>query len=75
MYFLVKKEIAHITKYQSLMENILEKFNYFKTWRKAKSDRANYSCKDTASALLVLRDKLKKMKIRKLSVLENESMY
>ncbi|GLV40243.1 hypothetical protein CBL_07161 [Carabus blaptoides fortunei] len=66
LYFLVKEEVAHTTKYKSLIENILDKLsNEFKIWREAHSDRSNYSSKKTASELLicigeVLRDEMKK---------------
>ncbi|KAF5279902.1 hypothetical protein FQA39_LY18200 [Lamprigera yunnana] len=72
---LVKGEIAHTTKYGSLIENILDNMNgEFETWRKALSDQSNYSSKETACELLecigeVLRDELKEtLKNKKFSI-------
>ncbi|KAF0756154.1 zinc finger protein 862-like, partial [Aphis craccivora] len=80
LYFLVKEEIAHTTKYGSLIESIFDKLNDdFKTWRKSQSDRSNYSSKDTACELLVcmgemLRNVLKKtLKNKKFSILADET--
>ncbi|BFZ04961.1 hypothetical protein BsWGS_08000 [Bradybaena similaris] len=80
LYFLVKEEVAHTTKYESLIESILDQLSDdFKTWRHALSDRSNYSSKDTASELLVcmgevLRGDLKKtLKNKKFSILADES--
>ncbi|KAF5305679.1 hypothetical protein FQA39_LY09168 [Lamprigera yunnana] len=50
---LLKEEITHTTKYGSLIENILDNMNgEFQIWRKALSDRSNYSSKETACELL-----------------------
>ncbi|KAJ8705417.1 hypothetical protein PYW08_012463 [Mythimna loreyi] len=75
LYFLVKEEIAHTTKYESLIESILDKTNgEFKAWR-----HALVSSKETACELLeclgeVLRGELKEtLKNKKFSVLADES--
>lgn len=80
LYFLVKKEVAHTTTYNSLIESLLDKLNEdFSTWRNALSDRSNYSSKDTACELLVcmgevLKEELKAtLKNKKFSVLADES--
>lgn len=80
LYFLIKEEVAHTTKYESLIESILDKMNdEFKAWRHALSERSNYSSKETACELLecmgeVLRDELKEtLKNKKFSVLADES--
>lgn len=80
LYYLVKEEVGHTTKYKSLIESILEKLNDdFKIWREPQIDRSNYSSKDTACELLVcmgetLRDELKKtLKNKKFSILADES--
>ncbi|KAF5295072.1 hypothetical protein FQA39_LY13223 [Lamprigera yunnana] len=76
----IKEDIAHITKYGSLIENIFDNMNgEFQTWRKTLSDRSNYSSKETVCALLecigeVLRDELKEiLKTKKFSILADES--
>lgn len=80
LYFLVKEEVSHTTKYSSLIEGILDKLNNdFKAWREAQSDRSNYSSKDTACELLecmgeVVREHLKKsLENKKFSILADES--
>lgn len=79
-YFLVKGELTHTTKHESLIESILHKLSDdFETRRQAQSDRLNYSSMNTSSKLQVyiwkvLQDELKNtLKNKKSSISADES--
>ena len=52
-YFLIKEEIAHTTKYESLISNVVAKCTSdFENWVKMQSERSTYCSKNTVCELL-----------------------
>jgi len=53
VYFLVKEEIAHTTKYEPLIKRLIVKsIDSLQNWINANSDSLTYTSKATASELL-----------------------
>lgn len=80
VYFLVKEEIAHTTKYEPLIKRLIVKTSdSLQNWINANSDRSTYTSKATASELLCCASEILDAKLdkeiygKKFSLLADES--
>ena len=80
VYFLVKEEIAHTTKYEPLIKRLIVKSSdSLQNWINANSDRSTYTSKATASELLCCASEILDAKLdkeiygKKFSLLADES--